>query len=860
MGKAIRYGIDLGTTNSAIAVNSDDSEDIKIIKNRDQMEVTASAIRIEKNKSIHVGRRAYETNISDSENVAVEFKRWLGKKEKKGFKASGVVMDAEELSAEVLKSLLADAAKMAEDKIRSAVITVPAAFGNLQCEATARAASLAGLEEAPLLPEPIAAAVAYGMDRSNLDQNWLVYDWGGGTFDTAVISTREGRLQVLSHHGDNALGGKDIDNIIIEEVLRPKLKRKYDLPTVSENPSAYYRLQQYLKGKAEEIKKELSFSDSMPVLISNDAGEDNRGEPLELEFSFARSEFENMISGLVAKTIALCKKSLEEARLLPDQLSKIILVGGSTFIPLVRQSLTNSFSIKLEYSHDPITVVAMGAALHAATTPSELTGARDKAVSLEELRFNLSYPLTSSEERCPVAGKCEDLLGIEGLEIKVEAEGNYWNSGWLEAPEGFFELEVALLEGKACRFWIYARDKQGRLHDVEPESFKIIQRPVETADPPLSYSLGLEVKEGGVTVIEKIFKRSTPIPAEGLEWDGAYLTTRDLLPTQEGPDDYIALKLFEGESERPGENNFAGAIIIRPHHLERPLYKGSEIELHVKVDQSRLIRAWAHAPGHELNYYELYERSLGEDSFEGEIRKQVDQVYDIIYSLKSRLPGGGDLDLASDLYDLQQEVDQLVEKAGDLSSAEHSMGDQREQTYRGLAGVKKRLSLISSKARQEEYADSGQTVEERLLVSLDDELESLNRLIELPDATITEQQKKEATAVSQKAEELREKAPEELNRHKIDSLTQHLSDLTRRILLRQPWWWKEHLDHLSSPEHNFKDSAVAKKYLKKGKSALSEDNLEELKESVLYLWKLLPEPEVVRVQKELLETRIKKKM
>ena len=230
MTKTIDYGIDLGTTNSCIARS--ESSGVRVFQNNDQMNVTPSAVHILKTGRMIVGRRGYSALLTDPENVAVEFKRWMGQKDRKRFPAAHRELSAEELSGEVLKSLKEDVRRQSGAEVTAAVITVPAAFGALQCEATARAAALAGLDEAPLLQEPIAAAIAYGARPGAADQRWLVFDLGGGTLDIAVVSTRDGRLNILEHRGDNLLGGKDIDRSIVEHLLLPAIEETYDVSSV----------------------------------------------------------------------------------------------------------------------------------------------------------------------------------------------------------------------------------------------------------------------------------------------------------------------------------------------------------------------------------------------------------------------------------------------------------------------------------------------------------------------------------------------------------------------------------------------------------------------------------------------------
>ncbi len=191
-------------------------------------------------------------------------------------------MSAEELSAEILKSLKEDVRRQTGTDVTATVITVPAAFGALQCEATARAAALAGLAEAPLLQEPIAAAIGYGAKPKSANQRWLIFDLGGGTLDIAVVSTREGRLNVLEHRGNNLLGGKDIDRSIVERLLLPALDATYDLQA-SGPTSARSALLPRLRLKAEEAKIDLS-TDTQIVVSLFDLGKDDAGVPMKWRF------------------------------------------------------------------------------------------------------------------------------------------------------------------------------------------------------------------------------------------------------------------------------------------------------------------------------------------------------------------------------------------------------------------------------------------------------------------------------------------------------------------------------------------------------------------------------------------------
>src|SRR5690349_11633384 len=280
MSNYIDFGIDLGTTNSCIARAA--GSEVLVIQNNDQMNVTPSVVRVLKSGSLLVGRRAYNALGEDPDNVAQEVKRLMGQRYAKTFPASGRSMSPEEISAEVLKSLLADARRRTGEEVRAACVTVPAAFTALQCEATARAAQLAGLEEYPLLQEPIAAAVAYGAAPGVRDQRWLVFDLGGGTLDVAVVSTRDGRLNVLDHRGDTHLGGKDVDRALAEKVLLPFLAGQFALPRAEQDAAAHARLLRRLAFIAEYAKIELTTVEETIVSLI-DLGDDLEGRPIEAE-------------------------------------------------------------------------------------------------------------------------------------------------------------------------------------------------------------------------------------------------------------------------------------------------------------------------------------------------------------------------------------------------------------------------------------------------------------------------------------------------------------------------------------------------------------------------------------------------
>ena len=227
--RTIDYGIDLGTTNSSIALF--ENGNCTVFQNDYDDELTPSAVQIDEAGQLVIGKKAYQHLIEDEENTVSQFKLWMGTHQTKDFKRSKKVMSPEELSAEVLKDLKINVRRSQNEDVKYAVITVPASFGALKCDATQRAAHLAGIEGAPLLQEPIAASIAYGMFKSNQNGRWLVYDLGGGTFDVALVSIEGGLLSVIDHEGDNHLGGSNWDKILVDAFVITFLKENFSINT-----------------------------------------------------------------------------------------------------------------------------------------------------------------------------------------------------------------------------------------------------------------------------------------------------------------------------------------------------------------------------------------------------------------------------------------------------------------------------------------------------------------------------------------------------------------------------------------------------------------------------------------------------
>ncbi|MCH5217511.1 MAG: Hsp70 family protein [Muribaculaceae bacterium] len=375
----INYGIDLGTTNSAIARMENGVPTIKKIEVTD--DTMPSCVFFQKNKSLRVGKQAYNSMKSDKRKAAkkgrkeeantyIEFKRTMGTNTSYKSTHMGDSFSSEQLSSEVLKALKS---YIADEDFRSVVITVPAKFTVNQKTATLEAAKLAGFNHIELLQEPIAAAMAYGLNSSQKDAYWLVFDFGGGTFDAALMKVEDGIIQVLDTEGVNYLGGKDLDFAIVDKILIPYLQGNYDIDEYLEDENRKEILRDALKTWAEEVKNQLSFNTEYSLYVdAGDFGEDASGEEMEIDLLITQQDLYKAIQPIFQKAVDICKNIIKRNNLSKEQLAKIILVGGPTHSPLIRRMLKEQVSENVDSSIDPITAVAIGASLYASTIDNEV--------------------------------------------------------------------------------------------------------------------------------------------------------------------------------------------------------------------------------------------------------------------------------------------------------------------------------------------------------------------------------------------------------------------------------------------------------------------------------------------------------
>ena len=343
-------GIDLGTTNSAVAVL--EGGEAKIIANPEGNRTTPSVVSF-KNGEIQVGEVAKRQAVTNPNTIS-SIKRHMGEA---GYKVDveGKSYTPQEVSAMILQYLKGFAEDYLGEKVEKAVITVPAYFNDAQRQATKDAGKIAGLEVERIVNEPTAAALAYGLDKTDKEEKILVFDLGGGTFDVSILELGDGVFDVLSTAGDNNLGGDDFDNKIIDYMVA-EFKKENGIDLANDKMAL-----QRLKDAAEKAKKDLSgvtsTQISLPFITAGEAG------PLHLEMNLTRAKFDELTSDLVERTKVPVRQALKDAGLNPSEIDEVILVGGSTRIPAVVEAVRKETNKEPNKSVNPDEVVAMGAAI-----------------------------------------------------------------------------------------------------------------------------------------------------------------------------------------------------------------------------------------------------------------------------------------------------------------------------------------------------------------------------------------------------------------------------------------------------------------------------------------------------------------
>ncbi|MGL5438685.1 MAG: molecular chaperone DnaK [Metamycoplasmataceae bacterium] len=464
MAKEKIIGIDLGTTNSVVAV-IENGEPI-VLENPAGKRTTPSVVAF-KNDEIIVGEIAKRQLQTNPDSIA-SIKRKMGTNEKT--KINKKEYKPEEISAMILSYLKEYAEKKVGSKITKAVITVPAYFDNAQRESTKIAGKIAGLEVLRIINEPTAAALAFGLDKKDKSLKVLVYDLGGGTFDVSVLELEDGTFEVLSTSGDNHLGGDDWDNKIVNW-LTDKIKKEYDFDATKDK-MAMSRLKEEAERTKINLSGEMKTEINLPFLAMTPKG------PLNIELELTRAEFDKMTSDLVDRTRKPIEDALKEAKLKKEDINEILLVGGSTRIPAIQTMIQHTLNKKPNHTINPDEVVAIGAAIQGGVlagdisdvllldvTPLTLGLETEGGIATPLISRNTTIPVTKSQTFSTAAdNQSEVTVNVVQGERQFARDNKslgQFNLGGIEpAPRGVPQIEVSFSIDVNGIIKVTAKDKK----------------------------------------------------------------------------------------------------------------------------------------------------------------------------------------------------------------------------------------------------------------------------------------------------------------------------------------------------------------------------------------------------------------
>jgi molecular chaperone DnaK len=828
----IQIGIDLGTTNSEIAINN--SGKIEIVKNVFGDEYTPSVFGIDKSKNKVVGKRSYERlykDASDEEfkNNKAEVKRLMGTSETTHFERARLDMTPEEISGEILKALKEDILRKYPDfNTVAAVITIPAAFSTLQSEATKRAGNLAGFEHTVLLQEPIAAAVAYGFGNAK-NENWLIYDLGGGTFDVALISSKDGVLSVLGHNGDNFLGGKNIDLEIVDKVIVPKILEKYSLNNFSRSNEKYRSIFAKLKYIAETAKVYLSQYDKTSIEVDG-IGNDGGGKEIYLSIDFSRREFEKLIKPLVDRTIELSRAMLKEAGIKNSSVQKIILVGGPTLIPYIKERLESDLKISVDSSVDPLTVVARGACVFAISLkiPKELLEKKTKKVKKGTQVLNLYHETLTSETEQMVTGFIEELKDSdEEYYIQIQSDSGFYSGSKNKLKGGKFLDTLAVEPNKTNLYWVYLFDNDGNAVPVDPDSFTITHG-LSVSGAPLPHSIGIVIakkdfKSGFALteVFDKVFEKGSVLPLKSKP--EIFKTVR---PLKKGDDDNpLWIRIGEGESDIPDRNTFVCELGIKGSELPYDLPEGTDIEITVEINESRELFLTA--------YISLIDRTLNaRATFRDEIVDVAGLEAELVAQEERAKTVSGNCSTEE-----RKTLEETIQSAQTSVKNAHLDQDEKRKANKQIKDLKVALD------KMEKEKEMPQLVKE-FHAGIESVQKIVNEYADEKDKDINNDQ-----LAKMKAEG--EKAIADNDKTLLIRVNEQIQELGAKALFSNPATWVYQFQKIVSENHNFINEKEARYYTEKGRRAVELGDVDELKRCVHNLMLLLPSEEQEAIKKNL---------
>ena len=804
-------GIDLGTTNSAIS--SFDGEKIQLFKSPEQQDVTPSAIFIDRRGNKYVGSRAYNNAARNPDNAAVLFKRLMGTSTPVKLPAVNLTMTPEECSAEVLRTLFGYLPEeIRGDGDTGTVITVPAAFNQMQKDSTMSAADAAGLGRVALMQEPVAAVMSVMRQRKN-DGVFVVYDLGGGTLDIAIAESIAGRVNLLAHGGIAMCGGRDFDRILFDNVVKPWLLENFDLPEdLAANPQ-FKSLLRMATWAAEKAKIELSQKeDAVVSLPETELGvRDQAGEEIYIDIAIDRKRYDALIAPKVEESIQSARETLEKAGLSPHDVERVVFVGGPTHYKPLRDKVAFELGIAPSTDVNPMTAVAEGAAVFAESIDwaSQSRGRKSARGALSagggiDLSFN--YIARTPEPRAKIVAKFGGRAPA-GIEFQIDSLDTGWSSGRVALKDGA-SVELSLTKPGDNIFKVFVFDSNGAPVALREDKIVIARTAASIDAIPASHSIGVEARDkvGGRLVLDYLVREGDQLPKKGKK------TFKAGESLKSGSAGSIKFKLWEGEVSDPiNDNRFIGMFEIRGSDFDDGVIAaGAELVCEYEVLDSGNIQLEVSVPSISgsfksgRNYYSSQEGKIDYSNQAKNIQEQSEHTLERLEEMASKV----------DDPRLEQAREKL-EQAGTIKSDEADP-ETAKQAMDNVQEAKRLLALT----RKEHLKDIRQL--------------ELDRAVDFFEKTVRQHARPtEATSF----DNLVKTAQRAIENNSSD-FESHLDDLRGRnfmILWRQDWFVIERFKWLAQDVYLFPDAREHAQLVAIGVEALKANDIDKLRAVVVNL-------------------------
>lgn len=801
-------GIDLGTTNSAIC--SFDGESIRLYKSPEQHDVTPSAIFIDRRGNKYVGSRAYNNAARNPDNAAVLFKRLMGTSTPVKLPAVSLTLTPEECSAEVLRALYG----YLPEEIRGegdtgTVITVPAAFNQMQKDATMAAADAAGLGHVALMQEPVAAVMSVMRQRKS-DGVFVVYDLGGGTLDVAIAESISSSVMLRSHGGIAMCGGRDFDRVLFDNIVKPWLLENFDLPEDLTTTPQFKALLRMATWATEKAKIELSQKDEAAISLPEDElrVRDQSGKEIYIDIAIDRKRYDALIAPKVEESIQAVRETLEKSGFSPHDVERVVFVGGPTHYKPLRDKVAFELGIAPSFDVNPMTAVAEGAAVYAESIDweSQSRGRKNVKGAISTggtLKLSFNYTARTPASKAKVVAKLESTVSA-GVEFQIDSLDTGWSSGRIALKNGA-SIELNLTKPGDNTFKVFVFDSNGGAISL-PENKIVIARTAASIDAiPASHSIGVEVRDkvGGRLSLDYLVREGDQLPKKGKKTFKAGESLRA------GSAGALRFKLWEGDITDPiDDNRFIGTFEIKGIDFDDGVIAaGAELICEYEVLDSGNIVLEVSVPSISgsfqsgRNFYSSQEGKLDYTNQAKNIREQSDDALQRLDEMASKV----------DDPRLEQAREKL-EQAGAIKTDEADP-ETAKQAMDQIQDAKRLLALT----RKEHLKDIRQMELDGVVDAFDESVRQYARPTE-----------------SSSFDNLVKTAQRAINNNSSD-FESHLDELRGRgfaILWRQEWFVIDHFKRLAEAPHLFFDAREHAKLVAAGAEALKVNDIDRLREVV----------------------------